>query len=125
MGFALQVNAPTLGATALRLTKRTKSDEFRNNKLGERTGLARASCGAMLFRPMLAFQRTASGDDHRRRSNVNLAAVVAASRGRGSGFVLAGSIGKNTMSHTDRVFALIAVAVVVAVTVGLWLTNLL
>jgi hypothetical protein len=29
------------------------------------------------------------------------------------------------MSHTDRVFALIAVAVVLAFTVGLWLTNLL
>jgi hypothetical protein len=29
------------------------------------------------------------------------------------------------MSHTDRVFAVIAVVVVVAVTVGLWLTNLL
>ena len=119
MGFALQAS----GATALRLTKRTKSDEFINNnaRRADRVGEG----GAMLFRPMLAFQRTASGDDHRRRSNVNLAAVVAASRGRGSGFVLAGSIGKNTMSHTDRVFALIAVAVVVAVTVGLWLTNLL
>jgi hypothetical protein len=29
------------------------------------------------------------------------------------------------MSHTDRVFAVIAVVVVVAFTVGLWLTNLL
>jgi hypothetical protein len=29
------------------------------------------------------------------------------------------------MSHMDRVFALIAVAVVLAFTVGLWLTNLL
>jgi hypothetical protein len=29
------------------------------------------------------------------------------------------------MSHMDRVFALIAVAVVVAFTAGLWLTNLL
>jgi hypothetical protein len=29
------------------------------------------------------------------------------------------------MSHMDRVFALIAVAVVLAMTVGLWLTNLL
>ena len=29
------------------------------------------------------------------------------------------------MSHTDRVFALIAVAVVLTITVGLWLTNLL
>jgi hypothetical protein len=29
------------------------------------------------------------------------------------------------LSDTDRVFALIAVAVVLAVTVGLWLTNLL
>jgi hypothetical protein len=29
------------------------------------------------------------------------------------------------MSHTDRVFALIAFAVVVAITVGLWLSNLL
>jgi len=28
------------------------------------------------------------------------------------------------MSHMDRVFALIAVAVVVAFTAGLWLTNL-
>ena len=36
MGFALQANAPTvLGATALRLTKRTKSDEFINTTLGE------------------------------------------------------------------------------------------
>jgi hypothetical protein len=29
----------------------------------------------------------------------------------------------NNMSHIDRVFALIAVAVVLAITVGLWLTN--
>jgi len=29
------------------------------------------------------------------------------------------------MSHTDWVFALIAVAVVLTITVGLWLTNLL
>ena len=29
------------------------------------------------------------------------------------------------MSDTDRVFTLIAVAVVLAMTVGLWLTNLL
>jgi hypothetical protein len=29
------------------------------------------------------------------------------------------------MSDMDRVFALIAVAVVLAITVGLWLTNLL
>jgi hypothetical protein len=29
------------------------------------------------------------------------------------------------MSDTDRVFSLIAVAVVLAITVGLWLTNLL
>jgi len=29
------------------------------------------------------------------------------------------------MSDTDRVFALIAVAVVLTITVGLWLTNLL
>ena len=35
------------------------------------------------------------------------------------------ALGENAMSHTDRVFALIAVVVVVAVTVGLWLTNLL
>jgi hypothetical protein len=35
------------------------------------------------------------------------------------------SIGGNAMSHTDRVFALIAVAVVLAFTVGLWMTNLL
>ena len=32
---------------------------------------------------------------------------------------------KNAISQTDRVFALIAVAVVLAVTVGLWLGNLL
>ena len=35
------------------------------------------------------------------------------------------ALGENAMSHTDRVFALIAVAVVLAFTVGLWLTNLL
>ena len=29
------------------------------------------------------------------------------------------------MSDTDRVFTLIAVAVVLAITVGLWMTNLL
>jgi len=34
-------------------------------------------------------------------------------------------IGGNAMSHTDWVFARIAVVVVLAVTVGLWLTNLL
>ena len=32
---------------------------------------------------------------------------------------------RHHMSHTDRVFTLIAVAVVLAMTVGLWLTNLL
>jgi hypothetical protein len=35
MGFALQASAPTLGATALRLTKRTKSDELINTTPGE------------------------------------------------------------------------------------------
>ena len=32
---------------------------------------------------------------------------------------------RHHMSHTDRVFTLIAVAVVLTITVGLWLTNLL
>ena len=36
-----------------------------------------------------------------------------------------GALGENAMSHTDRVFALIPVTVVLAITVGLWLTNLL
>ena len=36
-----------------------------------------------------------------------------------------GTLGENAMSHTDRVFALIAVAVVLTMTIGLWLTNLL
>jgi len=38
---------------------------------------------------------------------------------------LPGALEENAMSDTDRVFALIAVAVVVAFTAGLWLTNLL
>jgi len=33
--------------------------------------------------------------------------------------------GKNAMSHTDRVFALIAFAVGLVFTVGLWLLGLL
>ena len=36
-----------------------------------------------------------------------------------------GALEENAMSQTDTVFALIAFAVVVAFTVGLWLTNLL
>jgi hypothetical protein len=39
--------------------------------------------------------------------------------------LIVGSIGKNAMSHTDRVFALIAVAVGLVFTVGLWLLGLL
>jgi hypothetical protein len=35
------------------------------------------------------------------------------------------ALGENAMSHTDWVFARIAVVIVVAVTVGLWLSNLL
>jgi hypothetical protein len=37
----------------------------------------------------------------------------------------AGSIGKNAMSHMDRVFALIAFAVGLVFTIGLWLLGLL